>query len=154
MPGAQPPAEPDWLHEIKHDGYRMLAWRSGDRVRLFTRNGHEWTGRFPLIGTSVFALAARSCIIDGEAIACDGNGLADVELLRGRREDRRVTLCAFDLIELNGRDLRAEPIEVRKGELERLLRGSRPGLALNRVFVGPPVTSCSSTRARSGARAS
>jgi ATP-dependent DNA ligase len=73
-------------------------------------------------------LAVRSCIIDGEAVACDGTGLADFQLVRRRRRDEAVTLLAFDLIEINGRYLPAEPIEVRKAELVQLL---------NRLPAGP-----------------
>jgi bifunctional non-homologous end joining protein LigD len=111
---AAPPAGPDWLHEIKHDGFRMLAVREGDRARLISRRGLDWGSRFPPIIAAVEALVARTCTIDGELIACDGDGLADFELLRRRRRDAAVTLVAFDLIELDGRDLRREPIETRE----------------------------------------
>jgi bifunctional non-homologous end joining protein LigD len=59
----------------KHDGFRMLVRRDAATVRLFTRNGHDWTGRFPLIARTALALRATSCSIDGEAVACDGDGL-------------------------------------------------------------------------------
>src|SRR5262249_60219290 len=68
-PAAKPPAGGGWLHEIKHDGFRMLVRRNGDGGRLFTRNGHDWTGRFPLIATAANAPKARSCPIDAEAAA-------------------------------------------------------------------------------------
>jgi bifunctional non-homologous end joining protein LigD len=111
--------------------------RARGGVRLLTRNGYDWTGRFPLIVGAVDALLVGSCLIDSEAIACDGDGLADFQLLRRRRDDRRVALCAFELIELDARDLRREPIEDRKRELARLLRDCRPGLVLNQVFEEP-----------------
>jgi bifunctional non-homologous end joining protein LigD len=133
----RPPSGPGWLHEIKHDGFRLIAQRSGDRVRLYTRNGHNWSTRFPLIARAVELLPLRSCVIDGEAIACDGNGLADFELLRGRQHDGEVALCAFDLLELDGADLRREPIETRKATLASLLRGHLPGLLLNEHFEHP-----------------
>ena len=66
-----PPAGSDWFHEIKHDGYRMLSHRNGERVRLLSRRGVDWGDRFPAIVVAVEALAARSCTIDGEVIACD-----------------------------------------------------------------------------------
>ena len=84
---ASAPAGPDWLHEIKHDGYRMFAHRDGERVRLISRRGVDWGDRFPLLVAAIEALAARSCTIDGEVIVCDGNGLADFELLRYRRRE-------------------------------------------------------------------
>ena len=132
-----PPAGSDWFHEIKHDGYRMLAHRDGERVRLLSRRGVDWGDRFPAIVVAVNALAARSCTIDGEVIACDGDGLADFELLRYRRSDDPVTLVTFDLIEIDGLDLRCEPIEERKVELARLLVSCRPALVVNRVFDAP-----------------
>jgi bifunctional non-homologous end joining protein LigD len=117
---ANPPAGPEWLHEIKHDGFRMIARRDGERARLISRRGLDWGDRFGSIVAAVEALAIRSCTIDGEVIACNGDGLADFELLRYRRRNAVVTLVAFDLIELDGRDLRREPIEARKAELARL----------------------------------
>jgi bifunctional non-homologous end joining protein LigD len=76
-------------------------------------------------------LKVRSCLIDSEAVACDENGLAVFEQLRYRRQDARVFLYAFDLLELDGQDLRREPLETRKATLAGLLRGSRAGLRLN-----------------------
>jgi bifunctional non-homologous end joining protein LigD len=84
-PAAKPPAGARWLHEIKHDGFRMLVRRDAAGVRLFTRNGHDWTGRFPLIARAALSLKAASCLIDGEAVACDDNGLAVVGCATGAR---------------------------------------------------------------------
>jgi bifunctional non-homologous end joining protein LigD len=137
MVAAAPPVDPDWIHEIKHNGFRLIARRDGKRVRLLTRNGYNWANRFPLIVEAVRALRAASCLIDGEAIICDGDGLADFERLRSRRHDDEAVLCAFDLIELDGRDLRREPIEERKAALAKLLRRCGPGLVLNVVFEQP-----------------
>src|SRR5215211_4636529 len=81
----RPPSGPAWIHEIKHDGFRLLAHRDGTEVRLFTRRGIEWSDRFPLIVAAVSELAVRSCLIDGEAIACDGTGLTDFARLRYHR---------------------------------------------------------------------
>jgi bifunctional non-homologous end joining protein LigD len=136
-PADKPPAGAEWLHEIKHDGFRMLVRRDGAGVRLFTRNGHDWTGRFPLITRAALALRATSCLIDGEAVACDDDGLPVFDQLRYRRDDRRVFLYAFDLIELNGEDLRREPIERRKAALAKLLRHAKTGLLLNEHIDEP-----------------
>jgi ATP-dependent DNA ligase len=130
----QPPAGPGWLHEIKHDGFRIIAHREPDSVRLFTRNGYDFSERFPLIVAAIAALPARSCVLDGEAIACDEKGLSVFEMIRWRQHDASVNLCAFDLLQLDGEDLRREPIEVRKATLKGLLRRRRPGLAFNRHF--------------------
>jgi hypothetical protein len=91
-PATKPPAGAGWLHEIKHDGFRMLVRRDKAGVRLFTRNGHDWTGRFPLIERAALSLKAASCLIDGEAVACDDDGLPVFDRLRYRRDDRRVFL--------------------------------------------------------------
>ena len=83
------------------------------------------------------ALKVRSCLIDGEAVACDGNGVAEFERLRRKREGRHVFLCAFDLLELDGKDLRSEPFEVRKSTLASLLRARHPGLQFNQHLTHP-----------------
>jgi bifunctional non-homologous end joining protein LigD len=133
-PAKQPPAGAGWIHEIKHDGFRILAWRTSHGVRLLTRNGYDFTDRFALSAHAIKALPARTCIVDCEAIVCDDDGLSVFDLIRHRRKDHLVSLCAFDLLELNGQDLRAQPLEERKPELKMLLRKSHPGIAYNRHF--------------------
>jgi bifunctional non-homologous end joining protein LigD len=108
-----------------------MARRDAASVRLLTRNGIDWSERFPLIAAPAGDLKVRSCLIDGEAVACDGDGLPSFDQLRYRRRDAAVFLFAFDLLELNGQDLRREPIEVRKRQLATLLRSARFGLQLN-----------------------
>jgi bifunctional non-homologous end joining protein LigD len=71
-----PPSGPGWLHEIKHDGFRIMARRDGAGVRLITRHGNDSTSRFPFVVAEVTALPARSFLIDGEAIVTNGDGLA------------------------------------------------------------------------------
>jgi bifunctional non-homologous end joining protein LigD len=131
-PVERPPAGSDWVHEIKHDGFRVLARRGASGVRLFTRNGHDWTERFPLIVEALSTLKVTTCLLDGEAVTCNETGLAEFEVLRSRRGD--VHLCAFDLLELDGRDLRLEPLAKRRGLLTRLVRKARCGLVLNAQF--------------------
>jgi ATP-dependent DNA ligase len=126
---AKPPSGPGWIHEIKYDGYRIMAQRAHGGTRLFTRNGHDWSARYPLVVAAVEALWARSCIIDGELAKCDEHGLPVFDLLRaGPRAKIDVALFAFDLLELNGEDLRREPIEARKARLTKLLRHSDPNV--------------------------
>src|SRR5262245_33866917 len=127
----RPPSGPGWVYEIKHDGFRMLVRRDPAGVRLLTRNGHDWTQRYPLIAAAVGALRVRSCLIDGEAVACGDDGLPAFDHLRYRRADGTVFLFAFDLLELDGRDLRREPLEVRKATLASLLRRAGAGVRLN-----------------------
>src|SRR5262245_5429129 len=123
-PADRPPSGPGWIHEVKLDGFRLMVRRDPAGVRLITRNGNDWTGRFPLIAEAAGALRARSFLIDGEAVACDGDGLPVFDRLRYRRQDGRVFLYAFDLLEFNGRDLRREPLEARKSALRTVLRGN------------------------------
>jgi bifunctional non-homologous end joining protein LigD len=132
----RPPAGPEWLHEIKHDGFRILARRDGARVRLFTRKGNELTTRFPLAAAAIAALPAHSFLIDGEAIVTDDDGLAVFGLVRRQRNGGAAVLCAFDLIELEGEDLRRATIEHRKQKLSRLVRGPRPCIVLNKHYDG------------------
>ncbi len=117
---------------IKHGGFRILAHRQGRSIRLLTRNGHA--DRFPLAAAAIAALPARSCVIDGEAIVCDDDGLAVFDLIRGHGRNARAILCAFDLLEVNGVDICQEPIEERKRRLAGLLRLPHDGIALNEHF--------------------
>jgi bifunctional non-homologous end joining protein LigD len=127
----RPPSGPGWVHEIKHDGFRMMVRRDPDGVRLITRNGHDWTDRFPLIAQAAGALRIRSFLLDGEAVACDRDGMPSFDRLRYRRGDETAFLFAFDLLELNGDDLRREPLEVRKATLASVLAKAASGLRLN-----------------------
>lgn len=133
-PAKKPPAGLDWIHEIKHDGFRIIAHREAGRVRLITRNGFDLAKRFPFATAAIAALPVASCVVDAEAIACDENGLAVFDLIRHRRHGHPVTLCGFDLLELDGVDLRPRPIEERKRALAKLLRRPHPGIALNEHY--------------------
>jgi len=84
-PAKQPPAGRGWIHEIKHDGFRILAQRADGRVRLLTRKGTNFSSRFPQIVAAVTLLPVHSCLLDGEAVVCDENGLAVFDLIRGYR---------------------------------------------------------------------
>jgi bifunctional non-homologous end joining protein LigD len=133
-PAKAPPSGPGWLHEIKHDGFRILAWRAAAGVRLITRAGNDFSSRFPLIAVAVSNLPVRSCLIDGEAIVTDVDGLAVFDLIRRHDTVANAEHCAFDLLELDGRDLRREPVENRKELLAELLSGSRHSLSFNECF--------------------
>jgi bifunctional non-homologous end joining protein LigD len=127
----KPPAGPQWAHEIKHDGYRLMVRRDGERVRLFTRRGYDWTERFPAIATAAAKLRAKSFTLDGEAVVTGADGVAAFDELRGRRRLGEAFLWAFDLLELNGADLRPLPFTKRKAGLARILARARGGIALN-----------------------
>jgi bifunctional non-homologous end joining protein LigD len=133
-PAKQPPAGRGWIHEIKHDGFRILARRIDGRVRLLTRRGNNFASRFPQIVAAVTLLPVQSCLIDGEAIVCNGDGLAVFDLLREYRHDSAAVLCAFDLLEVDGEDLRRIPIEQRKSLLAKLLSYPHAGIAFNQHY--------------------
>jgi bifunctional non-homologous end joining protein LigD len=126
-----PPSGEIWLHEIKHDGFRVIARKDDGRVRLYSRPGNDLTDRFPLIVEALARLRSRSCIIDGEAVACAEDGRPSFDRIRYRRYDASVFLYAFDLIELNGDDLRRDPLEVRKATLASVLTKAGTGLRFN-----------------------
>jgi bifunctional non-homologous end joining protein LigD len=128
-----PPTGPEWVHEIKHDGYRLMARRVPIGIRLLTRNGHDWSPRYPLIVEAVNRLKARSCLVDGEAVACDDNGVAVFQRLRRKPSGKHVFLFAFDLLELDGEDLRREPFETRKVTLGQLATRMSSGPAHQRA---------------------
>jgi bifunctional non-homologous end joining protein LigD len=130
------PSGGQWLHEIRHDGFRVIARKDGPRVRLYSRPGNDFTRRFPLIIETLARLRSRSCIIDGEAVACDDSGIASFDRTRYRRHDGGAFLYAFDLIELNGDDLRRDPLEVRKATLASVLAKAGPGIRFNEHIEG------------------
>jgi bifunctional non-homologous end joining protein LigD len=114
-----------------------MARRDPVGIRLITRNGHDWAARYPLVVEAMNHLKVRSCLIDGEVVCCDEKGLATFQLLRHRRSEAQAFLYAFDLLELNGSDLRREPIEVRKATLASILRKARHGVRLNEHLEHP-----------------
>jgi ATP-dependent DNA ligase len=106
----------------------IIIWARRDPIgiRLLTRNGHDWAPRYPLIVEAVDRLKVRSCLIDGEAVACEENGLAVFERLRRKPSGKHVFLYAFDLLELDGQNLRRDPLEVRKATLASMWPRSDP----------------------------
>jgi bifunctional non-homologous end joining protein LigD len=142
MTAPNAPSGTQWLHEIKHDGFRVIARNDGRRVTLYGRSGDDLTLRYPLIVEAMARLP--SCTIDGEAIACDESGVASFDLLQRRAQDERVFLYAFDLIELDGVDRRRDALADRKAELGRLLADAGPGVLATawvdgNEFDGPTV---------------
>jgi ATP-dependent DNA ligase len=119
------------LHEIKHDGFRVIARKVGTRVNLYSRPGNDLTWRFAVIVEAIARLRSQSCIIDGEAVVCGDDGIASFDRIRHRQHDDAVFLYAFDLIELNGDDLRRNPLKTRKAALEAILRRSPTGVRFN-----------------------
>src|SRR5215470_7984464 len=118
---SRPPSGPDWVHEIKHDGYRLIVWRDGSIVRLYSRNAVDLTTRLSAIATAAGRIKAESFTIDGEAVVLGPDGLSRFEELRSREAAQIAVLYAFDLIEHDGEDLRNCPFLDRKAALARLL---------------------------------
>jgi bifunctional non-homologous end joining protein LigD len=93
---SKPPSGPDWVHEIKHDGYRMIVRRDGPTVRLYSRNAYDWTVRLPAIAAAAQRIKAKSFTIDGEAVVLGPGGLSRFDELRRREAAHSAMLYAFD----------------------------------------------------------
>ena len=117
-----------WVHEIKHDGFRIVARRVGGDVRLFTKQASDYSKRYPLVVEAINRLRVSSIVLDGEAVCVGANGLPDFEALWNRTDDARVLLFAFDLLELNGEDVRPKPLMERKKRLSKLLSKHPTGI--------------------------
>src|SRR5271154_5480384 len=115
------PASPDWLHELKYDGYRLIVIRDGDRVKLLTRNGYDWTKRYPWIVESALKNRQKQFVIDGEAVILGVDGVSDFDALHSGRRNEEVQLYAFDMLAGDGGDMRSLPLSMRKANLDRLL---------------------------------
>ncbi len=122
-----PPVGADWIFELKYDGYRLELATGADGAVVYTRSGLDWTNRFPGLARAAFALPCRNALLDGEAVVFDEKGLSDFAMLvsaleAGRSE--RVEFVAFDLLVLDEKDLRREPLRERKAKLKKLLAGA------------------------------
>jgi bifunctional non-homologous end joining protein LigD len=130
------PAGPDWIHEIKHDGYRITVHREDKRVRLFTRNGHDWTDRYPLIVEAALRVRIGSFVMDGEAVLLGVDGRSDFDGLHSRQHNDEVQFYAFDVLMSEGDDLRKLPLSMRKTSLARLLARRINGIFLSDFECG------------------
>jgi bifunctional non-homologous end joining protein LigD len=120
-----PPEGQQWVYEIKHDGFRFVCRRKGDRVRVFSRNARDWADRVPAIVEAMRALPVTSATIDGEGVVCDGRGITDFDRLRSalaRNGSRQAVLYGFDVLEIDGRDMRARPWHERRAALAQLIQ--------------------------------
>ena len=122
-PVDQPPEGKHWIHEIKHDGYRSQVVIERGQARVFSRNGHDWSDRYPGIVRAVAGLRCKSAIIDGEAVVQDENGVSKFEALGStiRRHPHSIILYAFDLLHIDGKDLRQETLSQRRAVLKNLI---------------------------------
>jgi bifunctional non-homologous end joining protein LigD len=112
-----------WIHEIKFDGYRVQVHLANASVKVFTRRGNDWTKRFDKIASDAWHIAAGSAIIDGEVVAPADDGTTDFSVLQNELKGRstKIVLVAFDLLYLNGRDLRRLPLHQRKALLKAVI---------------------------------
>ena len=124
---SSPPSGDNWQFELKFDGYRVQLHKAGSGATIFSRNGADFSRRFPDIAAAVVGLPTRSCVLDGELIAAGRHGQPDfLALLHGRHAPTCV--YCFDLLELNGRDLREQPLVQRRARLEALLKRAKCNL--------------------------
>jgi ATP-dependent DNA ligase len=134
--GIKVPSSPDWLHEIKHDGYRLRVERDGDRVRLITRGGYNWSKRYPWIVEAALKNRYKQFVIDGEAVVLGADGVSDFNALHLGKHNDEVQLYAFNILALNGDDLRSLPLSMRKAHLERLLARRPDGIFISSFEQG------------------
>src|SRR6187551_2584877 len=120
------PAGDRWLHEIKFDGYRVQVHLVNEAVRVFTRRGHDWTRRFRKVADDAWHIGAGSAIIDGEIVVPAADGTTDFSVLQNelKGKSKKIVLVAFDLLYLNGEDLRKLPLIERKAHLKKIIDGS------------------------------
>lgn len=134
------PLEGDWLYELKYDGYRIIAFVEANQARLITRNGNDFTRKFQAVASSLLDLAAgRAMVLDGEIAITDAAGKTDFQALQNYMKTpkpQNLTYIVFDLLALEGEDLREKPLTVRKGMLETLLQNAPKKLFYSRYILG------------------
>jgi bifunctional non-homologous end joining protein LigD len=139
------PQSDNWIHEIKFDGYRLQARLDNGKVKLLTRRGLDWTRKFPAIAEAIATLPAKAALIDGELVVEGDDGVSSFSLLQQDLKDGRhdrMVLYAFDLLHLDGSDLKPQPLHARKQALARLLAKARQGgpLRLSESLTEPGPT--------------
>jgi bifunctional non-homologous end joining protein LigD len=112
-----------WIHEIKFHGYRVQVHLANEAVKIFTRRGHDWTNRFKKVADDAWHIAAGSAIIDGEVAVPAADGSTDFSVLQNELKGKstKIVMVAFDLLYLNGYDLRKLPLRERKTLLKKLI---------------------------------
>jgi bifunctional non-homologous end joining protein LigD len=123
----EPPSGAGWVHEVKFDGYRLQLHKDGERALVWSKNGKDFTERFRDVAKHVAGLPCKSCVIDAEGVALDAEGRPDFRALVGGQRHSRVAWC-FDLLEIDGRDLRALPLTTRRARLGALLKRAQDDL--------------------------
>src|SRR5262245_61388654 len=120
----EPPTGEGWIHEIKYDGYRTLIAIDRGKVRAFTRSGHDWTATYRRVVDACSKLSCRTAVLDGEIAVQDEHGITDFHALCSaiHRAPHRILFFAFDLLHLDGQDLRRRPLMERRELLRKLIR--------------------------------
>ena len=134
-----PPSGPDWAHELKYDGYRIHARVTGDKARLLTRTGLDWTDRYEATASAVSSIVPRLAYLDGELCAVRPDGTTSFSELQAATDDRRtmdLVYFVFDLLFLDGKNLTGSPLIERKERLQALLRGAPPSVQYSDHHVG------------------
>lgn len=132
----------DWLYEVKFDGYRMLARVEGSRVQMFTRNGHDWSAKVPHLVTSFQQMNIPAGWIDGEIVVLADNGVPSFQALQNAFDGKRtsnIIFYAFDLPFIAGRDIRGEPLRLRRELLAQLVgAGQDDHIRFSEAFSASP----------------
>ena len=133
------PSGARWIHEIKFDGYRVQVHLANEAVKIFTRRGHDWTHRFKKVAHDAWHIKAGSAIVDGEIVVPAADGTTDFSVLQNELKGRStsIVLVAFDLLYLNGRDLRKVPLLRRKAELKKIIDGTDVQFSESFEIEGP-----------------
>src|SRR3982074_1897631 len=120
------PAGSRWIHEIKFDGYRVQVHLANEAAKIFTRRGHDWTHRFKKVAHDAWRIKVSSAVVDGEIVVPAADGTTDFSVLQNELKGKStsIVLVAFDLLYLNGCDIRALPLFQRKAELKKILTGT------------------------------
>jgi bifunctional non-homologous end joining protein LigD len=126
--GIKVPDRPEWIHEVKYDGYRLRVERDGDRVRLITRGGYDWTKSYPWIVEAALKNRYEQFVIDGEAVILGVDGISDFNALHSGKSNHEAQLYAFDVLAMEGDDLRSLPLSMRKASLAKLLHRRPDGI--------------------------
>ena len=138
QPATVLPSGADWLYELKFDGYRFLGGKAGNEARLWSRMENDFTGRFPAVAKALAALKVRSALVDGELVVPDELGHPSFQLIQNADESTPVLAFLFDLLEVDGEDLRKEPLAVRRERLASLLPKRSDVLLLSGELSGEP----------------
>ena len=137
----RPPSGSGWLHEIKFDGYRIIARKDGEQVRLWARTTSDYSKAFTRIRDAVAALPVDSAVLDGEAVVFRSDSSSDFEALKSRHGQAEAILVAYDIMEMDGQDVRPEPLEERRKRLSKLLsrktKAMRDGIQISEASEWP-----------------